>query len=737
MLNEVFALEHALSAAGFEFDARHADVQSPGRTDALRVRLDGTGAPVEASALDRDRLASLWTLRNGKHNSFPYVQLKRPLLSIPDSEDWREEHDDAWKGMAQGDRRQWLRDLARDFPPFADAGAALVAKGFRDSLEKRREALAALEGLHASVPAVIARFLAIGDGAAFVEAFVALLLDELDEADEPLLQAAHVALVGRKMQGNVAGIPLLFDVRRNEFDRDVADPRHVAAISLALSGGALASSARGICLLTGEEAALHSGNFPQPSVPVLGQIYLFSKNGDIPAAARYGRADTAGLPVNTVLPPRFAGALCAITQANLKGRTWRSIPSEKPKASDLLIAFVDGVPDAPVTEAIAGEPSDEDDDNLDKEETGHRPPEEAFEIAAGAALGAYLARADRLMEAVKAKVGEDFRRPLVSVLVLRKVDTGNAKAILHRALTVGAIYDSAKAWGEALRNLPPWLTMPRPTKDRRMRKRGAPAIAPLQLPRATRAMFIRGGTERAGREPVGIMAADALALFLNEAGAERIARAALRTVLARQRGLLTGAAHALRKDAGLDGFKHARDFDRAAALQTAGLLGLLLAKLNRKGEAYMKDGAFRLGQLLAMADAVHVGYCMDVRGGVVPPTLLGNSVLATAQTDPQRALAVLCRRWKPYWGWRTRADGEEAQRLTQSEDAKGRAKGWAIRTALSQAKRFKPFAAELAHVLPTASDIDDAFRAELLLGYVAGLPKAERKSDDAEGGDRP
>jgi hypothetical protein len=75
--------------------------------------------------------------------------------------------------------------------------------------------------------------------------------------------------------------------------------------------------------------------------------------------------------------------------------------------------------------------------------------------------------------------------------------------------------------------------------------------------------------------------------------------------------------------------------------------------------------AFKLGQLLAVADAVYVGYCTDMRGGNVPPMLLGNAVLATAQSDPTKALAVLSRRWKPYAAWAKRpAVREEAFKLT-------------------------------------------------------------------------
>ena len=269
MLNEIIALERGLVAAGFDVAPRHPDLSSPGRTEALRVRLDMAGQPVEVAGLERNRVAALWTLRNGKHNSFPMFSL--------------------------------------------------------------------------------------------------------DEGCAALFESAGAAVMGPPVQSRVVGVPLYFDVARDEFERDVADPSHAGPISAALSGGAAGSGATGTCLLTGQEARLHAGNFPQPSLPVLGQVYLFSKNGDIPAAARYGRADADGLPVGAELSQRLAGALDAITTADHRGWAWQSVPGERPKSADLLIALVKGVPEAPAAGVVAG--GEEEVDDLD-------PAEAARQLAA-------------------------------------------------------------------------------------------------------------------------------------------------------------------------------------------------------------------------------------------------------------------------------------------------------------------------------------------------------------------
>ncbi|MBV8141060.1 MAG: hypothetical protein JOZ60_03345 [Verrucomicrobia bacterium] len=116
----------------------------------------------------------------------------------------------------------------------------------------------------------------------------------------------------------------------------------------------------------------------------------------------------------------------------------------------------------------------------------------------------------------------------------------------------------------------------------------------------------------------------------------------------------------------------------------------MLLKLGRRLEKYVQDTAFKLGQLLAVADTVHVGYCMDMRNGSVPPTLLGNSVFTMAQKDPARALALLSRRWKPYGAWAQQPRlAPKVEMLRKSEKPEESAHGWAIFRALSEARRVK------------------------------------------------
>jgi hypothetical protein len=713
LLNEFVVLERGLSAAGFSVTPRHPDVHSPGKSDALHVRLDQNGTPTEAALLKSDDVRSLWTLRSGKHNSFPYLQLKRPLLAAPEDAHWHEAFSEEWKRLSLGDRRRKLGELAEAHPIKPEHWISWPGTGLKESLESRARVLSGWNGKAAAISAVIARFLQACEKVdSFVPSLAHLLLAEIKEGDTDLVEIVRYALVGKIVkQGRktkIIGAPLYFDVARNQFARDVASPDHIGPISEALQHvGDGSTEVDQHCAYAGNVTRLHTGNFPQPTLPVLGQVYLFAKNEEIRAAHRYGRSADQGIPVGSALMRRLAGALDEITAKHREGQTWRSVPGERPKQSDLLLAFVDNVLEAPLAAAIA-------DDGEDMADDGESVDPRAD----------FLKRTERVIDAVKAKVGADFRRTPVTLCILRKVEPGNAKAVLHRAFAVGELYDAAVAWADVQRNLPDWLEMPVA-----IARRGAPTVAPLQLPRLTRAVFSRAGRERAKREPVGLTAQDALTLFLNESGAARVARTALRLMLERQGALASGAAHALRQDDRGEKLEHAVKYDRAAALRALGFVGVLLAKFGRRKEDYMSEVAFKLGQRLAVADAVHVGYCTDMRSGDVPPTLLGNAVLATAQSDPMKALAVLSRRWKPYAAWAKRpAVHAQADRLRASSDKKEQNRGWAMVTAVSHARRADELCRQLHGRLPRHAD--DVFRAELLLGYVAGLPKrSDRRAE--------
>jgi hypothetical protein len=394
---------------------------------------------------------------------------------------------------------------------------------------------------------------------------------------------------------------------------------------------------------------------------------------------------------------RLAAGVGFLTESAREFRTWRKIPSEKPRQDDLLLAFLPSDLDLPIAAVLT--------ESEDVEE-------------------AYAALTKRVVKELDGRVEHDSAQEQVQVCILRKVDPANRKAIYHRNPTAGEVHEAAVRWRSGCRNVPSFLTLPVP-EGKKVRDAAPPHVAPTSLPSTTRIFYASGGIGRV--DVIGRPAVEAFALFLGEGEVRRRSRDLLRVFLSRHGALLSGSAHALRR-----GFAHAKDFDRTAALKSITWIALLLHKLGRSKEVYMSEAAFKLGQLLAAADVVHAGYCADLRGGDVPPTLLGNSVLTMAQNNPTKALAVLCGRWKPYGAWtkRTAAARATADRLVATKDRAEQDRGWAIRRALSHAGRISDIAAGLSRALPERAD--EVFKSELLLGYIVGLPKIENPDDNTK-----
>ena len=139
------------------------------------------------------------------------------------------------------------------------------------------------------------------------------------------------------------------------------------------------------------------------------------------------------------------------------------------------------------------------------------------------------------------------------------------------------------------------------------------------------------------------------------------------------------------------------------------LLGLLLLKLNITKEEYMKSPPYLVGRLLSLADQLHYHYCQHVRGGSIPPQLMGNALMSTALEEPVKALALYGNRILPYQAWAKTVSGDAA-------------------------KLARDFLSELGKVCAevSLSEISerctDAGKAQMLIGYLAKPEKSDSET---------
>ena len=150
---------------------------------------------------------------------------------------------------------------------------------------------------------------------------------------------------------------------------------------------------------------------------------------------------------------------------------------------------------------------------------------------------------------------------------------------------------------------------------------------------------------------------------------------------------------------------------REIALRAVSTLGILLDTIGRRKEMYMSGTAFLVGRLLSLADTLHREYCKHVRGGDIPPQLIGNGLMPAAADNPKDAVDRLRERMMPYKAWADKGDGEE-YRLAK----------WAVGQMGQVCQRLSE--------LELSTETDQAFRAELFLGYMARPPADQRQFDE-------
>jgi hypothetical protein len=169
------------------------------------------------------------------------------------------------------------------------------------------------------------------------------------------------------------------------------------------------------------------------------------------------------------------------------------------------------------------------------------------------------------------------------------------------------------------------------------------------------------------------------------------------------------------------------------ALNAVTVMSVLLYKLGRKKEVYMNEFAYQLGQLCSAVDELHIGYCKSMRGGDIPNTLIGNLTYGMALQSPTKALAVLASRIKPYETWAKKAFEDKSWTLKKDgkvvkdkdgnpvEEKAIKAGAYANKWISAQSEKIH------THFTENSPKMTDSFKAELMLGYLAGRPFEGKK----------
>lgn len=708
MLNEIYSLWQALERAQLVIPREHPRVKSPGSSTGpcLRVRLDEQGRVTAVEAINEDEWPGLWTVMEGNHNSFPVVRIKEPLCDVSqNSEIWErlgfDENGKRKKPPSDNDRisalidtlenrcklstqreqQFWLRlqGKAKELLQHAN-DTSPESETLREFARRFQEA--------SNNPNILFREIS---ERALLDVQSARL-DELDTVETLLIGGAPRA----RGQHSQISIQIAFDLHNvPSLPQQLYRKKIQECVKRILPTEQKSSKGKHparVCAFTGKEQPLQVSPFPTVGLPELNKRFpLTAMFSDAACNTRYGLTDSFIVPVAKGVARQTQDALTWIVAEERRGKTWRGVASgkfettqgRKKERFDLLIVYVDSKPDLSVNVA-------------DFFGTDEAEQQKRFEVDAKAVCDALDG------------INKECPGSKLNIFLLRKASEGQAHVVVAESPSVEDILRAAQWWQQAAANMPK-VTLLLPGKKGERAILGEPkAPYPDQVVRLLSEEWVTNGVRANKVSSIGL--GEVLDLMLRTPGKWEFAAQHMLDLTVRRLGpLLLGVFGAMHTNDSrrLDNYPlHSREI----GLRAVSTLGILLDAMGRRKERYMSGTAFLVGRLLSLADTLHREYCRYVRGGDIPPQLMGNALMPVAADNPEDAMDRLRERMMIYKAWADKGKSEEF-RLAK----------WAV-------GQIGEICFQLSQ-LPLPPETNQTFRAELFLGYMARSP-AEKDTDD-------
>lgn len=694
MLNELYSIYQGLKAIGESPEIKHNDIQSPGMGTTFRVMLDKHGQVTSVKLMTREQIQYSWTLGNGNKNQFPAVKVVYPLLAEGHADYlvWKEEV----SKPGETEYRELIERLSQKY--LVDLSHISCWPSYRKQVLARKEQLAGINDC-AEVYQLFERYSQTETGVEILEQVASLLIESaLQGADKYTLKDICTLLFGDDVtsKGKIKDgkrVTLMLDYFPDvDIDIYASSRDRVAGLSLALFAAESKTNKKirnDECALTGNIGQVVYDIFPKEKLNIVGSTTLFAKNATTsgPTVKRYGVSGGAAFPISDKLSQELAASIAFINSAKFKDKNWAKLPSTLGASPSLLLAYCKEEWDLTLTPLITGESEVDDfDDYLD-----------ATESVLASFRGKNLS-----LDAVV-----DFAEIIV-------LDKANRKINFSTTTKVGKLKHAAEQWKQACQNSPSFKLLA--LTHKKEKQMCSPwAISPQQVMYLSRQKYIRDGS--ATTNLPGISFADVMKLFLGQDN-QALAKRSLQRIAEQYQPLLNYCALS-RLQWVLQAKAHVKTniINNTQALSAVTLMTVLLFKIGRRKENYMKDFAFQLGQLCSAMDELHIGYCKSERKGDIPSSLLGNQIYGMALQNPIRAMAILATRRKPYDSWVKRIMAKNIR----SEDKAITAAIFAQIWMSKQAKSLNEFLSS-----PIANS--DTYKAELMLGYLAGRPFEQKKT---------
>jgi len=679
MLNELYHLSAALERAGIIPVDWHKDLRPlPNASDkkpCYRISINEDGAVAGVEPMQKELVASLrkWETSNG--NSFPGFNIQ-PFFRLTDDDQkkrlkkWRERKDPLDLDLL----KEWCADEAtrnRD-----EKSAKKMDKCLGAIPSDLQEKCADIPKNFSALTALLERMTKPGSGrtAAFFQSLEAYIWKSLEKNSQilsllPLL--IHEGSAKRKPEDDRGTVSVFLDVPDWK-EYPVAHEKTIKAIN-----ECLLNSPSAVCSTDTEHKSGDAfgrgiagvrGKLPEVKLPVLGGVKLRAMSSEIPCQDRYGTIDEISFPIGGDSRKRVKGAMEWLSDNKREGETWGRLDGR-----ELLFAYPAIIPKASLKLAACFGARKTDD------------IEARFETYAKDVVDCLKGLTPFLKDV-------DLR-----VFSLRKMDKARTKVLFHRNYSAQRMADAATEWQIGCVNVP-LIQIKVWGKEKGEIFNAKPETPfPLQIAGCLNRVWKLDGTSPSEVKTIPNTAG--IELLLDETIALRQVPHLLTAAIRNGKGMFLSLGNSLHRNGPNDVMK-LNGFNKHILLMPA-ILGLLLWKIGIGKEIYMNNSPYLVGRILKVADELHAVYCKEVRNNSLPPQLLGNALMVAALDSPTRALAQLALRITPYLGWaRTNATGSA-----------GLARYFLKEFGLIENKLRET-------VLPDR--LDDAAKAQLLLGYISG-----------------
>ena len=711
MINELYSVYQGLKDVGEEPEAKHNDIASPGMGTTFRVCLSENGNVTSVELLTRQEIKDTWSLGNGNKNQFPAAKFEHPFM--PDGHGAYQR----WKDDNSNPNAKSYREMLSDiFAQYSISLPDIVCwPQYRDKIlerkEKLRDPLNEIEnGSH--LYELFDRYSKAENEGAAILGQVAEKLKEMvfAESDKETLKAISGTLfgesfdnTGKKLNENSRPTFLIDCLPEQDVDVYASSRSRVPVLSEALFATEKNAKRRmGTCALTGDNTELLRKKFPSEKLNIVGSTILLAKSASTsgPTVKRYDKSGTDSFFLGKSVGEKLAAAIVFLTSDRLENKTWTKIPSSVGSSPSLLLAYCKSHFDLQITPAITGGEIDDFDD---------------YENATETVLELFK----------KSNCTPD---DAVEICEIRVLDKANRKVNYSTTSSVGEVSSAANDWIRACKNVPDFKLL---VKIERENKLISPwTIAPIQTISLTKNKYIRDGLSST---PVSSLSfADTMTLFISRAdNVKQLSVRAIEKLVNQVEPLLRYCA--LSKNQRQLKKKNQRVITRTdknnVALKTATFLCVLLFKAGRKKEDFMSSFAYQLGQLCSAMDELHIGYCQSIRGGDIPSSLIGNTAYNIALQSPVKSLALLASRIRPYKAW-----AKKTRAKNKADDTKTENKG--ILAGLAASVWLEKHASIIEEHFSDHSQqmVNDTYKAEVMLGYLAGRPFNEKNTNSNKKG---